>query len=202
MYKSAVDWKMTVSVPDGPDALIKQKDVHHYEETLGNGSCSTGTEDTYYTKTLNELENWASRTSTGHLPTCYTWVSNMLKLWAGISGNNCHSSQGGKHLLSVYHFQMLSFLEVNQNIKKEWCTILQVFGDIGIVDLSIEQTICRLNMLVQHFWVPSVLEKIFKASLEATQLEAGLNINPLTCSYETYENLLIYCWLKILWERL
>ena len=44
--------------------------------------------------------------------------------------------------------------------------------------------------------------KKFKASLEAMQLEAGLNVNPLTCPYKKYGSLVTYCWFKILWERL
>ena len=57
-------------------------------------------------------------------------------------------------------------------------------------------------MLVQHVGVSSVLGKKFKASLEAMQLETGLDVNPLNCSYEKYGDLATSCWFKILCERL
>ena len=34
-HNPTVDLKMMVSVPGGPDALIKQKGLHHCKDTLG-----------------------------------------------------------------------------------------------------------------------------------------------------------------------
>ena len=151
------------------------------------------------------MEKWTSQTSKGHLPARYAWVSYKLKLWPGIRYGLAIMAtplKVAKKLLSVYHFRMLSFLGVNRNIKKEWRTLPRAFGGIGLFSFPVEQTICCLNVLVQHFGVPSVLGKKFKASLEAMQLEAGLNVNPLTCPYKKYGSLVTYCWFKILWERL
>jgi hypothetical protein len=72
---------MMVSVPDEPDALIKQKDAHHYEQNVGVWSCPTGTADKQYKKIISQLENWTSRNSIGHLLARYAWVSYQLKLW-------------------------------------------------------------------------------------------------------------------------
>ena len=55
-YKPTVDWEMMVSVPDGIDVLIKQKDVHHCEETLGVWGNPAGIEDTHYKKRTNRVE--------------------------------------------------------------------------------------------------------------------------------------------------
>ena len=71
-YKATVDWEIMVSVPDGPDALIEQKDVHHCEETLGVWRCPAGIEDKQYKKIVNLVEKWTSRTSNSNLLARYT----------------------------------------------------------------------------------------------------------------------------------
>jgi hypothetical protein len=42
-YNSTVAWETVVSVPGGPDTLIKQKNAYHCKETLDVWSCPTGT---------------------------------------------------------------------------------------------------------------------------------------------------------------
>ena len=53
-----------------------------------------------------------------------------------------------------------------------------------------------------NFWVPSVLGKKFRASLEIAHLEAGLNINSLSRPHDKSRSLITYCWFKISWEWL
>ena len=96
-----------VSVPDGPDDLIEQKDVHHCDEILGVWSCPAGTDDKQYEKIVNQVEKWTSRTSNGHLPARYAWVSYKLKLWPGIRYGLATMAallKVAKEFLSVYHF--------------------------------------------------------------------------------------------------
>ncbi len=50
-------------------------------------------------------------------------------------------------------YKMLSLLGVNRNIKWEHRTIPQAFSGVGLFSLPIEQTICVINMVVQHFGV-------------------------------------------------
>ena len=73
---------------------------------------------------------------------------------------------------------------------------------MGLFSFSVEQTICCLNMLVQHFGVLLKLGKKFRVFLECMQLEVGVNVNPLTLPFWIYGPLATYCWFKILWERL
>ena len=133
-------------------------------------SCPAGTEDKQYNKITDRVEKWTSWTSNVHLPARYAWVSCKLKLWPGIRYGLSTMTTPLKvtvELLPVYNFRMLSFLGVNMDIKREWRTIPRTFRGIGLYSFPVEQTICCLNMLVQHFGVPSVLGKKFRASLEA-----------------------------------
>lgn len=90
----------------------------------------------------------------------------------------------------------------NRNIKIGWRTPPRAFGGIGLLSLPVEQIICCLNMLVQHFGVPSILGHKFQASLECLQLEIGVNYNPLKAPYHIYNVFATPCWFKSLWERL
>ena len=204
-YTDMVDWELNVPLPDGTEAPIKQRSVYDCEETLGVWSCPAGTEDKQYEKILGRMEKWHGRTINGHLPAKFAWVSYRLKLWPGIRyglATMATPLKTASSLLSNYHYHMLSYLGVNKNIKKQWRTLPRAFGGIGLFSFPAEQTICCLNMLVQHFGVPSILGQKFRASLECMQLEVGVNVNPLTVSYAIYGELATFSWYKSLWERL
>ncbi len=53
-------------------------------------------------------------------------------------------------LLRKLEFEMLSVLGVNRNIKQERRTTPRTFGGIDLFSISFEQTICAINMVVQH----------------------------------------------------
>ena len=204
-YTDMVDWELNVPLPDGSEAAIKQRSVYDCKETLGVWSCPAGTEDKQYKKILGRMETWHSRTVNGHPPATFAWVSYHLKLWPGIRYGLATMATPLKiatSLLSNYHYHMLSYLGVNKNIKKQWRTLPRTFGGIGLFSFPAEQTICCLNMLVQHFGVPSILGQKFWASLECMQLEVGVHVNPLTVSYAIYGELATFSWYKSLWERL
>ena len=73
---------------------------------------------------------------------------------------------------------------------------------MGLLSFPVEQLICWINMLTQHFGAPTVLGNKFRASLEALQLELGTNGNPLSLDYSVYKCLATPCWFKVVWERL
>jgi hypothetical protein len=98
--------------------------------------------------------------------------------------------------------QTLLFLGVNQNVKREWKTIHQAFGGIGIFSFAVEQMIGMIYMFIQHFEASTTLARKFMASLEALQLEIGCIENP---PLENYDNLVLLataCWVESFWECL
>ena len=105
-------------------------------------------------------------------------------------------------MLGNCDYKILPLLGVNRHIKKGYRTLPRAFGGIGLFSFPIEQMICWMNMLVQHFGVPSVLGRKFSASLEALQLELGTNGNPLDLDFDRYGDLATPCWFKSLWERM
>lgn len=205
-YAELVNSTLTVPLPDGSHVPIRQLGVHDAEKMLGVYSSPSGDDSTHLQlKIIDRIEKWTNRTKNSHLPSKYAWVSYRFKLWPGVRYGLATLATPLAmvvDLLSTRDFHMLSFLGVNRNIKKGWRNIPRAFGGVGLFSLPAEQLICWLNMLIQHFGVPSVLGRKFRASLEALQLEVGVNTNPLNLDYSKYEMLATRCWFKSVWERM
>jgi hypothetical protein len=107
-----------------------------------------------------------------------------------------------KRLLHIENFQSLSFLGINQNVKKEWRTMHRAFGGIGLFSFAVEHTIRMINMFIQHYGAETTLAKKLSASLEALQLEIGCIGNMLEENFDELRLQASLCWTKSLWERL
>ena len=205
-YAPEVPFDMQVPLPDGSRAKIKQHRVDHAEKMLGVFSCPMGTDATHLEeRVVKRARVWTNRSKNAHLPSHLNWMSYRFKLWAGIRygiGTLATPLVAADKVLDAFHFEMLSFLGVNRHIKKGWRTLPRAFGGVGLYSFAIEQMICWLNMLLQHFGVPSVLGRKFQASLEALQLEIGCRECPLSLDYNVYAHLVTPSWMKAFWERL
>jgi hypothetical protein len=98
--------------------------------------------------------------------------------------------------------QLLMFLGVNRNVKREWQTMHRAFGGIGLFSFPVEQTIGMINMLIQHYGAGTTLAKKMSTSIEALQLAIGCTGSPFVKNYEEFYLLATLCWTKSLWERL
>jgi hypothetical protein len=99
-------------------------------------------------------------------------------------------------ILKKENFEILPFLGINRNVKREWRTLHQSFGGIGLFDLVVEHTIGMINILVQHYGVGTTLALKYSASLEALQTEIGCTRNPLEENYKRYHCLANESWVK------
>lgn len=70
------------------------------------------------------------------------------------------------------------------------------------MDLKIEQLICRINILLQHYGTPSALGHKLSVSFHWLQLHLGCLDSPLLLDYLTWSHLSPMCWIKCLWESL
>ena len=99
-------------------------------------------------------------------------------------------------------YQLLPLLGVNRNIKRGWRTLHQTFGGIGLIDLPVEQFICRINLLQQHYGTPSGLGHKLSVSIHWLQLQLDTAGSPFKLPYEKHSNLAPISWTKCLWELL
>ena len=103
-------------------------------------------------------------------------------------------------ILTPLEFKLQPVMGVNRHIKTGWRKLPRAFGGVGMLSLPVEHTICSINLLVQHFGMPSIVGRKMVASMEALQLEIGCPGNPLELDYMVYGVLATRCWLKSLWE--
>ncbi len=72
---------------------------------------------------------------------------------------------------------------------------------IGLYNLSIEQFIGWVELILQHYGKGSTISKKMQALLEAVQLENGCRGNPLHECYDTLGTLATDAWIKAVWSR-
>ncbi len=106
-----------------------------------------------------------------------------------------------EEILCKLKFKMLAYLGVNQHVKTEWRRLPREFGGAGLYNLSIEQFISWMEVLLQHYGAGFTTSKKLQASLEAMQLEIGCSGNPLNKDYSTFGPLAMEGWVVAVWER-
>eukprot|EP00804_Cyclotella_cryptica_P019411 CCRYP_006610-RA/>CCRYP_006610-RA protein AED:0.67 eAED:-0.49 QI:0/0/0/0.33/1/1/3/0/407 len=94
----------------------------------------------------------------------------------------------------------LSGLGVNRNVWRDWRYLHSTFGGVGLLSLSTEATICRVNLFVQHWAMPSPIGQMLRASMELLQLEIGCAGCPLAEPFQFMGPHITHSWLRSLWE--
>lgn len=186
---------LSIPTPDNEEVTIAQLGVNESKEMLSVWSCPSG-DDTKHLdeKVMGRISQLTNKN--GHLPTNLAWMLYRFKQWPGLRygmGMLSTMMEVAKNLFNKANYNMMLPLGINSNIKTGWQTLPQAFGGIGLLSFPIEQMICWLNMIIQHFGVPSTLGLKFSASLEALQLELGCLGNPLCESYAELGHLATPC---------
>ena len=148
---------------------------------------------------------WLNAIKNGHLPSSLVWMSYFQQLWPGLRyalGSLSNSLPAAEHCLNKFDYQLLPFIGVNRNIKKEWRTLHTSFGGIGLLSLPVEQFICRTSVLLQHYNTPSIIGHKLTCSLHLLQLQIGTNGNPLLLPFRIYGHLTPNSWISRYWESL
>jgi hypothetical protein len=195
---------MAIPLPDGTRAPISHGQVTTADKSLGVWSAIDGDNSKHIEETVTgKTTNWINRMQNAHLPARMGWIAYKFKLWAGIRYGIATLAiplDVARSILCTKNFHCLSFLGVNQNVKRELRTIHRTFGGIGLFNFPVEQTIGMINMLVQYYGAGTTLAKKMTASIEALQLEIGCIGNPFVKNYEELHLLATLGWAKSLWE--
>ena len=97
---------------------------------------------------------------------------------------------------------MLNVVGVARSVTKGLHCLHTTFGGFGLFNLPIEQLICRVNMLMQHYHTSTNLSWKPDASLRYLQLQLGMPHNPLLLGYDTWGHLAPLLWVKMVWQTL
>ena len=209
---SSVDLPLlTVPLPDGSDAEIKQLPVNEANKTLGVWTNPAGICQKQLDVFHDVMEKWTNRLSAGKLPAKWAWVSYFQQLWAklryGLGTNlspvaDLEVAEAKHGPLRKLAYKMLPFLGVNRKIKSGWRHLHSSFGGIGLRKILVEVVIARINLFLQHWDTLSALGTKLTISLEAMQLEAGFNCCPLEMPYHPMGPFTTHCWCRSFWEGL
>jgi hypothetical protein len=108
---------------------------------------------------------------------------------------------------SLHHdeeFKILNVLGMVRSITKGLRCLHTAFRGFGLFKLPVEQIICQVNMLMQHYHTSTNLNLSRKldASLRYLQLQLGTPYNPLLLNYAAWGYLAPLSWVKMLWRTL
>lgn len=194
-----------VPLPDGTLIQLTSKPAGHVEKTLGVLTAPGGGHAAQLASLATKATTWSNRILNGHLPASFVWKSYHHQLRPqlcyalGTLSNDVTSAQ---QCFRDLEFHLLPQLGVNRSIRSGWRRIHHTFGGIGMIDLSVEQFICRINMFTQHYGTPSSLGHKLSASVHWLQLQLGCLRSPFLQPYSTWAHIATPCWVKCFWETL
>ncbi len=204
-YKNNMQHELTILLLGGSCKAIPQLPVTEGRKMLEVWSSPTGSDTKHLQEVvLGKTSKWLGRLKSAHLSTHLAWKAYRFQLWPSISYGVATLATPRKEIeeiLCKLKFKMLSCLGVNQLINTEWRRLPREFGGIGLYNLSIEQFISCMEVLLHHYGTGFTTSKKLQASFEAMQLEIGCSGNPLIEDYSTLGPLAIEGWVKAVWEH-
>ena len=212
-YKTAPDSGLFITLPDHRREEISLLEVDEAQVTLGVATRPNG-DDIHHLQAPGKprdkwksirtrAETWVNRLTNGHLPSKFAWVSYRLQLWAGIRyglGVLSIPLASFGELTTNFAYRVLPNFGINRHIKTGWRYLHSAFSGCGLLELSTESTISRLNMFLQHWDNPAPLGQALRASMECLQLEVGCSGFPLNESFAYMGPYTTHSWVRSFWE--
>ena len=204
-YADSAPRDMFITRPDGSTSSILQHPPTFSKKTLGIHDSPSGGNSEHLTYLKDKVSTWIGRMSNGHLPGHMAWVAYRHQLWPGVRyglGTMTNDLEVTNSLLNKEDYRMLNVLGIVRSVSKGLRRLHTSFGGFGLFDLPVEQLICRVNMLMQHYHTSTNLSRKLDASLRYLQLQLGTPHNPLLLDYDTWGHLAPLSWAKMLWRTL
>jgi hypothetical protein len=105
-------------------------------------------------------------------------------------------------LLHDEEYRILNVSGMIRSIIKCLRHLHTTFGGFCLFNLPVEQLICRVNMLMQHYHTSTNLSRKLDASLRHLQLQLGMSHNLLLLDYAAWGHLAPLSWVKMFWQTL
>ena len=205
-YDDSPKFDLTIESHNGERQIIEQLPTYESRKMLGVWSNPRGNDEKHILEVVvGKTRTFLTRIKNGHLPTYLVWKAYRTCLIPGLKyGLSTLATPLSITVdtLRRYEFELLSYLGVNNRVRAEWRTIPRELGGVGLWNFTVEQCICWLEAILQHYGTGNTISKKMMASLEALQLEIGCSTNPLAEDYQTRGGLATACWMKAVWERL
>jgi len=206
-YAEMTPRELFVTNPDRTKSQINQEEVTVSKKTLGIHDSPAGGNEEHLKYIQQKASIWRDRMPNGHLPHHMAWIAYRLQLWPGLRyglGTMTNNIEEATSVSTKTDYRMLNILGVARTVTKGLGTLHSTFGGFGLLSVTTEQLICRINMLLQHYHTSTNLSRILDASLSLRylQLQLGMPHNPVTLDYDKLGYLAPLSWVKMLWRSL
>ena len=200
-YADLVPREMVITNPDGSTSPISQEQVTLSKKTLGIHDSPSGGNTDHLSYIKEKVRVWVGRMTNGHLPSHMAWVAYRHQLWPGVRyglGTMTNNFEAADTLLHKEDYKMLNVLGVVRSVSTGLRRLHMSFGGFGLYNLPVEQMICCINMLMQHYHTSTKVSKKLDASLRYLQFQLGTQHNPFLLDYAVWGYLALLSWVKML----
>ena len=187
----STEYRVTLGIASSPDG----SDAHHLQ--------APGSARDKWKSISTRAKVWLDRLKNAHIPAKYAWVSYRLQLWASVRYGLGVLSSRMKDMSELCHnfaFLSLPYFGINRNIKAGWRYIHSAFGGAGLINLTTETVIARLNLFLQHWDNPAPIGQTLRACMQALQLQCGCVGCPLSEPFYPMGEVCDHSWLTSFWE--
>jgi hypothetical protein len=187
-YVELVPQEMLITNPDGSTSPIKQEEVTESKKTLSIHDSPLGGNATHLLFIKEKVSTWVSRMTNGHLPNHMALIAYKHQLLPGVQyglGTMTNDLKVADNLLHKEDYMTLKMVGVARSITKGLHHLHMTFGGFGLFNLPVEQLICQVNMLMQHYHTSTNLSRQLDASIQYLKLQLGTSHNLLLLNYDT-----------------
>ncbi len=198
-YAEMVPHEMLITNLNGTTSPIKQEKVTESKKTLGLHDSPSGGNVGHPSFIKAKVGSWVNQMTNGHLPNHMTWIAHKHQLWPGVRyclGMMANDLKVVDNLLHNEDYRTLNVVGMVCSIPKGLRCLHTTFGGFGLFNLPVEQLICQVNMLIQHYHTSTNLSRKLNASLRYLQLQLGMPHNPLLLDYDTWGHLAPLSWVR------
>ena len=202
-FEKETPFDLRVPISDNEEVILRQYNLDEPIKSLGVTTSPMAGHAVHLIHLKDKTDNWIALISNGHLPVSQVSMSYLFQLWPSLRyglGTLTNDWAASSKCLASTEFKILPLIGVNRHIARPWRRLHQTFGGIGLLDLAVEQHICRMNMFCQHYGSQSTIGKKLLASMHWLQLQLGCLGCPLLENYDTLALLASPSWIKCFWE--
>jgi hypothetical protein len=197
--------ELTIPISEEEEVSLTRYSSVDAIKSLGVATSPSGGHALHLEHLRDKVLVWISRILNGHLPTAQVVLSYLYQLWPSLRyglGTLTNDWNSASVCLERTDFRILPLLGVNCHINRSLCHLHFTFGGISLLDLAVEQHICRVNMFVQHYGSQSIVGKKLMSSMHWLQLQIGCVECPLLADFDKWGHLAPVSWIISFWESL
>jgi hypothetical protein len=161
--RNASSYMLSIPLPDGSREEIIQLPVSESKKMLGVWPSPDGSDAKHLQEVVaGKTRTWVNCLRNANLPIHLAWKAYRSQLGPAIRYGISTLTNRSEEIEDILHsleFEMLSCLGVNRHVKTEWWRLAQEFGGIELFNLSREQFIGWVEMVLQNYGTGSTIFK-------------------------------------------